>query len=651
MTGDEFIAHVAGDSDRIAQDALVSDFLQSREIDFTVRLVCDIVEALSQNPHLSERTQAYRLERLLLRVPLHQNQYFLSLAQTARKFPAHFRVTAANVIPDSIRPEVYRSESIALAPVQEKARDAPPSEMKRDFGASGETERNIVLFLSHPDHQDPNRKLLTNAGLYPMIVKTYDELGEMLATNTGVCGCVIDQSVLVVLDPDAQTNLFKDLARYSSFIAIRVHDVPQLLVPPDRVRKIIKKERQLGISVPGDAISFQPDRRIRESELSFFENAAKLLQAYKSTSFVLGDLTLTEARLLVAAARARTRAESPDSEMGSEPMTVRFLHGGLSGARLVTVSCGAIQTFVAKVTCKDYALEEMQRFQSFIKQWNRELSPECHFHGEVAVIFFNLVRADSDPETPARPLEERLGDLWNEQWFQNSSTEVSEERIFLVKALKRIAQTLTELNKLTPSQNNDLQASVNPPATHLNALNQQGFTWGLNDCAVRALEIATERVRRMERSAVVHGDIHLRNILIRGESEVHLIDFAASGPGHPAIDLVRYELALYLGPVRQFEDDKMCAAFQKALSVEQATIDCLKKCFPNFFRYHVNTACIVGMTAARDSAIEVLQEHGGDIHDYLAVKFIVAWQHLGIIGSQTGLARAVILATADEIAG
>ena len=47
----------------------------------------------------------------------------------------------------------------------------------------------------------------------------------------------------------------------------------------------------------------------------------------------------------------------------------------------------------------------------------------------------------------------------------------------------------------------------------------------------------------------MHGDVHLRNILIRGESEVHLVDYAASGPGHPAVDLVRFELALYLGPV------------------------------------------------------------------------------------------------------
>ena len=56
------------------------------------------------------------------------------------------------------------------------------------------------------------------------------------------------------------------------------------------------------------------------------------------------------------------------------------------------------------------------------------------------------------------------------------------------------------------------------------------------------------------------------------------------------------------------------------------------------------------MTEARDAALEVLQSHSGNSRDYLATKFLVAWQNLAIIGSQTGLARAVILATADEIA-
>ena len=40
-----------------------------------------------------------------------------------------------------------------------------------------------------------------------------------------------------------------------------------------------------------------------------------------------------------------------------------------------------------------------------------------------------------------------------------------------------------------------------------------------------ARQAAAERFRSMAKSAIVHGDVHLRNVLIRGESEVHLIDY------------------------------------------------------------------------------------------------------------------------------
>ena len=89
----------------------------------------------------------------------------------------------------------------------------------------------------------------------------------------------------------------------------------------------------------------------------------------------------------------------------------------------------------------------------------------------------------------------------------------------------------------------------------------------------------------MAKSAIVHGDIHLRNVLIRGESEVRVIDYEASGPGHPALDLVRFELALYLGPVRQFEDEASSVAFQRALSIGRGPLDILRSSFPDFFQW------------------------------------------------------------------
>ena len=656
MTRDEFIERVAAGSDRIAQDALALGRWQVPNADSAVYLVLDVADALSRNHLLSKRAQAHRLGTLLRGLQLRRDQ-LSPLAQVARGFPAHLRATVASSIPASARLEVYGSQRPAPTRTAEETTVAPFPVVERDRRAQGGPETgeerlaySTVLLLSHADHQHANRGLLAGAGLDPVVVETPDELERVLATSTEVCGCAIDQSALTLLDAEAQEALFRTLAGYSSFIAIRVHETAGLQVSRDSASQMIKTERQLGTLVPHDAISFQTDGMIRAAELSSYQNAAKLLQSHESASFVLGDLTSAEAHLLVAAARARVRAESLDRELDSRPLTVRFLPGGLSGARLATVMCGETPTFVAKITSKHRALEETLRFRTFVQPWNDELRPECHFHGEAAVILFRLVRGDDDPSLPAESLEKRLGDLWDRQWMQSHPEQVAEDGMFLAKALPRVAQTLAELNKYKPPPNVDLQFSVNPPATHLDALERDGFVWGLSDCAMKARKAAASRVRSMARSAVVHGDVHLRNVLIRGESEVRLVDYAASGPGHPAVDLVRFELALYLGPVRQFEDDASSMAFQKALSIERATLEVLRRDFPGFFQCHINSACAAGMTEARDAALEVLQSHGGDSRDYLATKFLVAWQNLGIIGSQTGLARAVILATAEEIA-
>ncbi len=656
MTRDEFIEGVAANADRIAQDALALGRWQVPTGDSAVQLVRDVSDALSRNPLLSKRTQAKRLGTLLRGLQLRRDQ-LSPLAQMARGFPAHLRATVANVIPASARLEVYGSQRGTPTLAAQETTEAPSPVVAPDRRGQGSLETaeerlaySTVLLLCHPDHQHANRRLLQRKGLDPVVVETPADLAKVLATSTDVCGCAIDESGLTLLDATAQNALFKTLAGYSSFIAIRVHEAAGLQLSRDGASQIIKTVRQLGTPVSHDTISFRTNRTIRDAELSFFRNAAKLLQSHESASFVLGDLTSDEAHLLVAAARARVRAEGFDPELDSRPLTVRFLPGGLSEARLATVMCGETPPFVAKITSKRLALDEMRRVRTFVRPWNDALRPECHFHGKAAVILFGLVSGDGNPSLPAESLEERLGKLWDRQWMQSHPDGVEEDRLFLARALARVAQTLAKLNKYTPPPSIDLESFVNPPATHLEALERDGFLWGLGDCAIRARKAAAERFRSMERSAVVHGDVHLRNVLIRGESEVHLIDYEALGPGHPAVDLVRFELALYLRAVRQFEDDASSVAFQKALSIDRATFEALRDGFPDFFQCHINYACTAGMTAARDAAIEVLQGHSGDSRDYLATKFLVAWQNLGIIRSQTGLARAVISATAEEIA-
>ena len=56
--------------------------------------------------------------------------------------------------------------------------------------------------------------------------------------------------------------------------------------------------------------------------------------------------------------------------------------------------------------------------------------------------------------------------------------------------------------------------------------------------------MARSKVDALAEIVTVHGDVQLRNILVRDGREPHFIDYANCGPGHPCYDLVRLESAV-----------------------------------------------------------------------------------------------------------
>lgn len=167
--------------------------------------------------------------------------------------------------------------------------------------------------------------------------------------------------------------------------------------------------------------------------------------------------------------------------------------------------------------------------------------------------------------------------------------------------------------------------------------------------AIRARGLSSKRFSRLDACAVVHGDLHLGNFLLRGQN-MHLIDYASSGPGHPTIDLVRLELALYLGCFKQLEDESRYEVLQQRLSVDLADGTDLESSFERSLLPIVHKVCIGRCMTARDQALAAVKAHGGNYKDYLAAKYLVAWQNLLMPGSQMSLTRSIMNALAPEIA-
>lgn len=647
-------------SEEIAQSGLARLRNEDLRGEAGYRLAMDVAESLGRSAGLSKRLQATRLRRLLAMLPL-SIDVAERLAAKAPSLPSHLRLALAEALPPELRVAAYASPKSSDTPsgatafishppsAQEAGTDsaAPVSADAHSASADLELPVALVLLLSHPDHQDANKTLLASHDLDSIVISTIEELAPLMAGASDICGCVIDHSFLQPLNEEGQRALFEQLAEHSTFMVLRIHD-SALQVSRLDLLDIVRRARRLDAAVPGHVVWFDSDRRLRETELVHFHSAAELLRSHVSATLVLGDLSSDDERLVVAALRERTQSDRFDRRADVSRVTLRPLSGGRSGALLLTVRGENGEVYVAKITDKDVAREEVRRFRTFVQDLMPESRPQCFYHGNAAVILSSLVRSDEDRQVPAEPIEARLADIWNGQWMGGDDADLRRRADLLGRALVRVAARLCELNSTTPA-NDEERSYVNPPITHLLALDRDGFEWGFDADVLRARDSACTRCRNLETAAVVHGDLHLRNILVRGDSEVHLIDFASAGPGHPCIDLVRLELALYLGPVRQFEDDADCEAFQHALSVDRAPIAALEAAFPRFFRCHVNRASAVGMVAARDRALAAVHAHGGDVRDYHAVKLLVAWQSLALMGQQGALARAAIRATASAI--
>jgi hypothetical protein len=627
------------------------------------RFIASVALHLAARSHLPPRVQEQRLRAVIHRLSL-DDAGLAFLAAAARRLSPALRNAVSSIISPALRRALgaVRHRAVRPAPLEHAAPRAAHTgeeqplvaQRHTDHVATGTTDPDpfsTVVLLSRPAHQDSNKSLLTQSGYGPLVWDSYEKLKEDLRHNDDICACIVDQSALQDLDRDQQLNLFKDLAEYSTFLWIRVQEGSHLAVERSEVRRIVRSAWCLRERVPAECLSFQADSVLRAAELVDVARARDALRARDRAQFVPGELTLEESRLLVAAARAHLRDLDPDGgPVILESLETEFLKGGHTNARVARVRPNqGGRPVIAKIDTKERVLDEVRRFRQFIQPWDDRLRPEAQFHAGAAVILFGLVPDIADATRPADMLEERLRDLWNSQILGGNDAALRFRAEALGRAITNAAHALGDLNgrrALAPGY----PPVGNPPAGYFAKWDAVGLDWGLGEEARTARRNAELRFERLASAGVVHGDVHLRNILVRGETEAHLIDYAGSGPGHPAVDLARLELALYLGPMRQLDPEPNCVAFQKSLSIEMTTVDGLAHAFPSLHKSYINAACVQGCVAARDNALRALRAHGGDERDYLAAKYLVTWQSLVMFGLNTGLNRSVIASLAPEIA-
>jgi hypothetical protein len=130
---------------------------------------------------------------------------------------------------------------------------------------------------------------------------------------------------------------------------------------------------------------------ITSADLESIRRVKEVLASAGGVGFHPGEISVEEARLLRAAIVGHvrdTRGTLPELEM----MAIRFIHGGLSGARVaVATPDDRGMPLVVKLGPLSMMREEAQRY-SFVARWEGGgASPHLHFHGDCALLLGALV--------------------------------------------------------------------------------------------------------------------------------------------------------------------------------------------------------------------------------------------------------------------
>ena len=176
-------------------------------------------------------------------------------------------------------------------------------------------------------------------------------------------------------------------------------------------------------------------------------------------------------------------------------------------------------------------------------------------------------------------------------------------------------------------------------AWHLPTLPSGNNPFDLRHAAVQLLQDASDL-------ATMHGDMHLRNVLVRDGRDPFLIDYAYSGPGHPCFDLVRCESALLFSTFRMTDDERLVRDLLLAMPRDGATLASVSAEFPTLCCSRGNRLAIQASIDARAACMELLAQYGITPRHYHAMKLVVGCQCLTMPHMQTGVVRAAVSAAA-----
>lgn len=589
------------------------------------------VAALNQAP-LAERQIALRVNALMEAIaPAHGD--IVSLAPLPLSLGT--RNALMSGLPPHLRSVFRKGEERRSSERPEGVRltESAPVGSGGDGPSDDETSSTRTVVILSLTQKDAARNLLSRRGYRPLTITDISRYRAEIESNADICAVLIDGSLLEPLTGDAQRELFEITAQYSSFVWIRIEGNGLKLTAFD-LRQLLKRVRCQGRAVASHELSIQSGP-LADSELDDLSRAGDVLQQHSRAAFLPGELSLMERRVLVAAAHEWHDRMNVDGAISVDRVETRFLQGGFKKVRVASVLVnGARRPIVAKFSSKDHLADELRRFQKYVQPIDNKIDPILAYHGDAAVLLVALVQREQQADEPAETLDETLASFRFSSWLDPSASRAE----LLFHAIRNAAYVLLQLNKQNAPQG---ESPCQIFLSNIEAAENQGLSWGIDGGTRASRAVAQQRFDRLAAAAVTHNDLHLRNILVRG-TDAHLIDYESCGAGHPAVDLARLEIALFSGFVFPQASDSAHVAMQTSINDPGVTFDRFCSDFDVESQPAINKLCLRAIFATRDYALQAVGAHGGNVEDYAAAKYLLAWQALLLDGKQVSLVRSVI---------
>ncbi len=600
------------------------------------------IEAISQARSLGPQEKARRVDLVFRSQPFFTaapEQFF----ERAKTWPPIIKNAVSAALPADLRQRIYsqqKAQSVNNAPSPSSKSDSPEIPV---IANEIEDEFRAVLLLGAADAHEANHSFLVSRNFSPIRVAEPASLPALLTSP--ICGIVVDGSwwtKIPEVEHEAQVRL---LLSFSSFVFLKIdtNSLSSTLVP-----KLAQLCRSVRFRDPSFAeVGLSVSSRLGEIDTAPLNEAASHLGALHQIRFHPAEISENEALVILAAVRKNQTGRSTFAPIQVECVRTSIVHGGRSFAKVVILRPDdGSASLIAKIDELDRLKNEMERFKSFVENWQPQLRPELHVHGKVALIFFCLIDSIGDQQTPAPTFLDRLDALA----FNEHRTDSSEEPALnnLRQAIATAIERLLILNQ-RPCPSGNLNNLCWIGTEPLDALKTRGVEFSLvvNGTPIdlpAMIAKARDRVVKLNGKAVVHGDVHLRNILLRHDREPLFIDFASSGPGHPAFDLARFESALLFSYFRMVSDEIRVSDLLHVLFTSGNTLEDLVKAYPDLLASQSSQLAVHASVQSRLAALRVLRQFGGDGMDYYAMKILIACQALTLPSCQYGIVRASLRA-------